>query len=72
MEELIRERCAILQHVFCRSWLVRCAYQLLSHVVPSMMYEDKEVIWNKVVPLKMSTFAWRLLNQWQSQDLGSG
>ncbi|GAU47696.1 hypothetical protein TSUD_190240 [Trifolium subterraneum] len=41
---------------------VRSAYHLLTHLVPVPMATHNDVIWNKVVPLKVSLFAWRLLN----------
>jgi hypothetical protein len=48
---------------------VRSAYHLLTHLVPAMMKAHKDVIWNKVIPLKVSLFALRLLNnRWPSKD----
>jgi hypothetical protein len=41
---------------------VKGVYHLLYHVVPPMMSMQKEVIWNKVVPLKVSFFVCKLLN----------
>ncbi|GAU34577.1 hypothetical protein TSUD_29230 [Trifolium subterraneum] len=38
------------------------AYHLLTHLVPVALATHNDVIWNKVVPLKVSLFAWRLLN----------
>ncbi|GAU39392.1 hypothetical protein TSUD_295470 [Trifolium subterraneum] len=41
---------------------VRSAYHLLTHLIPVTLAAHNDVIWNKVVPLKLSLFAWRLLN----------
>jgi hypothetical protein len=41
---------------------VRGAYHLLTHLVPVIIIVHKDIIWNKVVLLKVSLFSWRLLN----------
>jgi hypothetical protein len=38
------------------------AYHLLTLLVPVIMASHKDDIWNKVVPLKVSLFVWRILN----------
>ncbi|GAU50564.1 hypothetical protein TSUD_141150 [Trifolium subterraneum] len=37
-------------------------YHLLIHLVPGDLSTDSELVWNKFVPLKINTFAWRLLS----------
>ncbi|GAU43919.1 hypothetical protein TSUD_28600 [Trifolium subterraneum] len=76
-EDLVLECCAVLENLFLQvvvmdKWMwrpdpsigysVRSAYHLLTHLVPVAMATHNDVIWNKVVPLNVSLFAWRLLN----------
>jgi hypothetical protein len=44
------------------SYSVSGAYHLLTHIVPLAVAAHNGVIWNKIAPLKVSLFAWRLLN----------
>jgi hypothetical protein len=76
-EQLVLERCIVLKNLFLQvdaldkwTWLpdptnnysVRGAYHLLTHLVPVIITVHKDIIWNKVVLLKVSLFSWRLLN----------
>ncbi|PNX94589.1 70 kDa peptidyl-prolyl isomerase [Trifolium pratense] len=76
-EEMIFKCCAVLKNLllevdaidkwmwFSRptnGYLVRDAYHLLTCLVSINMAAHKDVIWNKVVLLKVTLFAWRMLN----------
>ncbi|GAU10307.1 hypothetical protein TSUD_421680, partial [Trifolium subterraneum] len=76
-EDLVLECYAVLENLFLQvdvmdKWIwrpdpsigysVRSAYHLLTHLVPVTMATHNDFIWNKVGPLKVSLFAWRLLN----------
>ncbi|PNY13834.1 cysteine-rich receptor-like protein kinase [Trifolium pratense] len=62
-EDLVLECCVVLENLFLQVDVLECCvYHLLTHLVPIMMTAHKDVIWNKVAPLKVSLFAWRLLN----------
>jgi hypothetical protein len=47
---------------FNKEYIVRGAYQLLTHIAPAEVDIHNEVILNTFVPLNVSLFAWRLLN----------
>ncbi|PNY08829.1 cysteine-rich receptor-like protein kinase [Trifolium pratense] len=50
-------------------YLVGGAYHPLTHMYPREMSPYNDLIWNKLVPSKVSTFAWRFINDRYSSSI---